>query len=119
MDGINATRTRVYLTLAAIKILQRLRPRLSNVLFLTPRICVKYGLFQHISETAAMQYIAANTSMPVPKVYCAFQRKGNTYIVMQRIAESPTGHNWEQRSEESKERILGQLKGYVNEMRSL
>ena len=118
-DGINATRTRVYLTLAAIKILKRLRPRLSNVLFLTPSICVKYGPFQHISEAAAMQYIAANTSMPVPKVYCAFQRNGNTYIVMQRIAGSPIGHNWEQRPEESKKRLLGQLRGYVDEMRSL
>jgi aminoglycoside phosphotransferase len=117
--AINATWPRVHATLAAIAVLKRLRPRLSSVLFLTPNICVKYGPFQHISEAATMQYIAANTNMPVPKVYCVFERKGVTYIVMSRIAGSPLGHRWEQRSAESKERILKQLKGYVSEMRSL
>ena len=117
--AINTTWPRVHATLAAIAVLKRLRPRLSSVLFLTPNICVKYGPFQHISEAATMQYIAANTNMPVPKVYCAFERKGVTYIVMSRIAGSPLGHRWEQRSAESIERILKQLKGHVSEMRSL
>jgi hypothetical protein len=116
---INATWARVHATLAAIAVLKRLRPRLSSVLFLTPNMCVKYGYFQHLSEASTMQYIAANTNMPVPKVYWAFERKGVTYIVMSRIVGSPVGHQWEQRSAESKERILRQLKGYVSEMRSL
>ena len=117
--SINATWARVHATLAAIAVFKRLRPRLSSVLFLTPNICVKYGSFQHLSEAATMQYIAADTSIPVPKIYCAFERKGVTYIVMSRIVGSPVGHQWEQRSAESKERVLRQLKGYVGEMRSL
>lgn len=107
------------LTLAAIKFLKRRRPRQSSVLFLTRRICVKYGRFQHLSEAEAMQFIASNTSIPVPKVYCAFERKGNTYIVMSRLAGSPIGKNWSQRSDQSKARLLEQLRCYIQEMRAL
>ncbi|EME79021.1 uncharacterized protein MYCFIDRAFT_34938 [Pseudocercospora fijiensis CIRAD86] len=115
----NAPWLQVHLILAAIAILKRFRPRLSSVLFLTANVCVKYGRFQHLSEAAAMQYVAANTSVPVPKVYCAFERKGVTYIVMSRLQGSPIGHRWEHRSEEAKARLLKQLREYVEEMRSL
>ena len=117
--AINATWARVHLTVASIAVLKRLRPRLSSVLFLTPSICVKYGKFEHLSEAVTMQYIAANTDIPVPKVYCAFERKGIVYIVMSRIVGSPVGHAWPQRSESSKKRLLTQLKGHMEEMRSL
>jgi Phosphotransferase enzyme family len=107
------------LTLAAITILKRSRPRQSSVLFLTRRICVKYGPLQHLSGAAAMQFIASNTSIPVPKVYCAFERKGITYIVMSRLAGSPIGQNWSRRSDQSKTRLLEQLRNYIQEMRIL
>ncbi|PGH02261.1 hypothetical protein AJ80_08886 [Polytolypa hystricis UAMH7299] len=117
--SIKASWFRRHLTLVAVAILKHFRPRTSSVLFLTPGICVKYGPFQHLSDAAAMQFIASHTSIPVPKVYCAFERKGITYIVMSRIAGSPIGHNWEQRPEESKAHLLKQLKAYMEEMRSL
>lgn len=66
-----------------------------------------------------MQYIAENTNIPVPKVYCAFERQGVTYIVMSRLSGSPLGHNWEQRPDQSKAKLLQQLKTYVQDMRSL
>ena len=87
-----ASWTRTHLTLVAVAVLKRFRPRISSVLFLTSRICVKYDPFQHLSDAAAMQFIASHTSVPVPKVYCAFHRKGTTYIVMSRIAGTPIGH---------------------------
>ncbi|WEW56704.1 hypothetical protein PRK78_002152 [Emydomyces testavorans] len=107
------------LVLAAIALLKRLRPRRSQVLLLSRRICAKYGKFQHLSEAEAMQLIASNTSIPVPKIYCAFERKGITYIVMSRLDGSPIGKNWSQRSDQSKKQLLEQLKGYINEMRTL
>ncbi|KAI1928504.1 hypothetical protein LOZ65_001997 [Ophidiomyces ophidiicola] len=73
------------LTLAAIALLKRFRPYWSQVLLLTPGICIKYGKFQHLSSAEAMQTIASNTSIPVPKIYCAFERMGITYIVMSRL----------------------------------
>lgn len=66
-----------------------------------------------------MQFIASHTAIPVPKVYCAFERKGLTYIVMSRILGEPIGHNWEQRPEQSKTLLLKQLKAHLEEMRSI
>ncbi|OCK82808.1 hypothetical protein K432DRAFT_415070 [Lepidopterella palustris CBS 459.81] len=91
---------RRHLTLVAVATLKRFRPQASSVLFLTRGICVKYGPFQHLSDAAAMQFIASYTSIPVPKVYCAFERKGN-YI------------------HKSRAQLLKQLKTYLDEMRSL
>ena len=108
-----------HLTLMAIATLKRFRPHVSSVLLLTRGVCVKYGPFQHLSYVTAMQFIASHTSIPVPKVYCAFERKGWTYIVMSRIAGSPIGHNWEQRPAASKAHLMKQLKAYIEEMRSV
>ena len=110
---------RRHLTLIAVATLKRFCPRASSVLFLSRGVCVKYGPFQHLSEATTMQFIASHTSLPVPKIYCAFERNGITYIVMSRIVGSPLGHKWEQRPQESKAHLLRQLKTYMEEMRSL
>ena len=67
-----------------------------------------------------MRFIRQHTSIPVPKVYCAFAHRGETYIVMERIGGQMLGQNWVLgRSAEAKARLLGQLKAYVQEMRRL
>ncbi|MCJ1422036.1 hypothetical protein MMC32_008405 [Xylographa parallela] len=95
------------------------RPRCGNVLFLTSKLCVKYGYFQHISEAITMQFIADHTEIPVPRIYCAFSHKGRTFIVMERINGEYVGNGWLGRSIESREAILRQIKGMVAEMRSI
>ena len=76
---VNDTFFRRFLTLAAIKLLKHVVPRQSVVLFFTSKTCVKYSPFQDLSEASTMQFIAQHTSIPVPRVYCAFQHKGWTY----------------------------------------
>ena len=66
-----------------------------------------------------MQFIAKHTSIPVPKVYCAFKRKGLTYIVMERIDGQMVYLEWPTRTEESKAKILAQLREMIDEMRRL
>lgn len=66
-----------------------------------------------------MRFIAKHTSIPVPKVYCAFTCGERTYIVMERIDGEMVGNGWRFRSAESQKRILLQLKQMVDEMRSL
>ena len=66
-----------------------------------------------------MQFVARNTSIPVPKVYCALTNKGITYIVMKGIAGSMANIGWGFRSPESKMRVLGQLKSMVDQLRNL
>ncbi|MCJ1335943.1 hypothetical protein MMC09_001217 [Bachmanniomyces sp. S44760] len=66
-----------------------------------------------------MQFIASHTKVPVPKVYCAFSRKGRTFILMERIDGNYVGDGWFGRSKESREVILQQVKDMVAEMRSI
>ncbi len=108
-----------YLTLLAIKILERFRPRHGNVLMLTGKLCVKYGRRVDLSEASTMRFISRNTSIPVPKVVCAFTHSGRTYIVMEKINGEIIGSGWLNRSEQSKTTLLAQLAKMITEMREL
>ena len=116
---VKNTFLRRYSTLLAIKILRRIRPRQGTVLMLTGGICVKYGRGVHFSEASTMRFISQHTSIPVPKVLCAFTRAGRTYIVMERIQGDIIGKGWVYRSEDSKARLLSQLAEKIREMRKL
>jgi hypothetical protein len=43
-----------------------------------------------------MKWVAGNTSLPVPKVYCSFEQKGVGYIVMEHIDGEVIARNWRQ-----------------------
>ncbi|KAL4920393.1 kinase-like protein [Aspergillus aurantiobrunneus] len=91
----------------------RIRPRRGNVVMLTSSLCVKYGRRVHLSEASTMRFIAQNTSIPVPRVCCAL------YIVMARIQGEIIGSSWARRSEQSKAKLLSQLKNMVAKMREI
>lgn len=116
---INANAFYRFSTLLAIKIFKHIRLRHGNVLMLTDKLCVKYGRRVHLSEASTMRFISEYTSIPVPKVLCAFVHSGWTYIVMERIQGDIIGSGWVKRSEESKARLLSQLKQMILEMREL
>lgn len=65
-----------------------------------------------------MRFVAQHTSIPVPKVYCAFVHKGDTYTVMSKIDGKMPWHGWKNRTEESKAIILAQLRRMISELRS-
>ncbi|KAL2689382.1 hypothetical protein Neosp_003435 [[Neocosmospora] mangrovei] len=66
-----------------------------------------------------MQFVASQTSIPVPKVYYAFIHKGTSYVVMRHIKGQMVGYDWAHRPEESRRRILEQLRSMVAELRSV
>jgi sugar-specific transcriptional regulator TrmB len=45
---------------------------------LTDKLCVKYGQLVNLSEASTLRFISENTSIPVPKVYCALSHSGRT-----------------------------------------
>ncbi|BCR98955.1 uncharacterized protein AKAW2_40638S [Aspergillus luchuensis] len=108
-----------HIILFAIATLQKIRPYEGSVLMLTDRICVKYGKLVDLTEALTMRFISQNTSIPVPQVLCAFTHRNCTYIVMESIKGIYIGAGWVHRSEESKAKILTQLKSMVEEMRKL
>ncbi|EGY19184.1 uncharacterized protein VDAG_09518 [Verticillium dahliae VdLs.17] len=82
-------------------------------------ICIKTKPDENLTEAHAMRFIASHTSIPVPKVYYAFTYKGDSYIVMRHIKGQMAGHGWLSRTEESKMRILDQLRRMITELRSV
>jgi serine/threonine protein kinase len=116
---IQNTPLRRFAVLAAIKTLGRFRSWRGGALSLTNKICVMYGFGVQMSEAFTLQFIAMHTSIPVPKVYCAFVHKGSTYIVMERLHGDVIGKGWDLRSPDSKDRIFAQLRSMVNAMRAL
>jgi len=117
---INASRARRLCAVAAITLLKRVRPRKGSVLVLSRRLCVKYGDRVDLAEAAAMQFVARHTSIPVPRIHCAFTRRhGVTYIVMEHIDGDDVGRGWVFRDERSKAAIRAQLARFVREMRQI
>ncbi|MCJ1246430.1 hypothetical protein MMC30_003637 [Trapelia coarctata] len=116
---INDTWYNRLLIIAAVKLFENRKNRRGNVLFLSRKWCVKYGKFQHISEAATMQFVAEHTSIPVPRVKCAFKHRKTTYIVMERINGEILGHGWSARSKESKTKILSQLRAMNVELHEI
>nr|POE61749.1 hypothetical protein CFP56_77566 [Quercus suber] len=90
-----------------------------GVLFVSSRRCIKSTSYTNIAEAHAMEFVRQNTSVPVPKVYSAFTFRGRVYIVMERLDGSNAANDWCSRSEESKKRILCQLKAMVEELRKI
>lgn len=117
--AINDTRLRRLLTLLGLKTTARLcRPRGACVR-ISKHLVVKSDRFVDLTEAATMKFIADNTSVPVPKVWCSFVRNGRTYIVMERIQGDCISSGWDDRSKESKGKLLAQLRLLVEQVRLL
>ncbi|CAG7946069.1 unnamed protein product [Penicillium salamii] len=59
------------------------------------------------------------TTIPVPKVFCAFPSSGCTYLVMERIKGDIIGNGRVRRSEESKAKLLSRLAANIRQVRGL
>ncbi|KAI9682366.1 MAG: hypothetical protein M1817_000420 [Caeruleum heppii] len=116
---INGTCLQRFIILTAIKLLKHFRPRMGSVLVLSDQLCVKYGPLRHLSEASTMRFVSQHTSIPVPRVHCAFTHRGWTYIVMERVHGEVVGKGWINRTADSKAKIHAQLKQLIREMRSI
>jgi tRNA A-37 threonylcarbamoyl transferase component Bud32 len=117
---INDTYINQILVLGAVKLCRKLpRRRAGSVCFVSAKICIKVCSGGHLSEASTMRFVARNTSIPVPKVYCAFTYNGATYIAMERIKGDMLAKGWVKRSPGSKATLLAQLRVMVEELRRI
>lgn len=116
---INDSRSKRFTTLMHIKLVRLFRSKQSAVLHLNSKTCVKYGGDIDLAEAHVLQFISANTSIPVPKVYSAFERNGQTYIVMERVKGSKLSNEWHRLSDKVQDQLLSELKDMFEEMRSI
>lgn len=80
---------------------------------------LKAGRRVHLTEGATMKYLADNTDVPVPKVFCSFIHKKQAYIVMERIRGKPLSMCLNDMSEKSLKNLLAQLKRIFSELHAL
>jgi aminoglycoside phosphotransferase (APT) family kinase protein len=70
-------------------------------------------------EAGTMQFVAKHTSIPVPKVHCAFVCKGRAYMVMKRIQGRDLPRAWKELSDKQKNNVFEQLRKMMDKLRSL
>lgn len=123
-NPINDSNVAEYLVLLLSKVigaapLRRFWKRSGSVVFVNSKLCLKCTSFTTLAEANAMAFVREYTSIPVPKVYHAFEHKGLVYILMERISGVSVSREWTQRPEKSKQKILAQLTAMVDELRNL
>ena len=113
------TPLRRFLTLLALKTTARLYRRDWPCFPISKHLIVKTSPFVHLTEAATLQYIAANTSIPVPRVHCAFVHKNRAYIVMERIQGVSFAEAWPSLSAAQLATCFKQLRAMLDELRAL
>ena len=85
-----------------------------------PRSVLKSTSITGIAEAANIEYVARNTTIPVPQIQDVFTIDQKTYIVMDYIKESEElTYSWTSLSAEQQKGIFKELKDYIEQMRAL
>ena len=92
-----------------------------NVYKLNSNTVVKTGDAVRMAEAAAMRFVRAKTSIPVPEVFDAHIEEGTGYgyIAMQYVDGKPLDQAWGSYTEAQKENVVKELKQYMEELRSI
>ncbi|KAF8849680.1 kinase-like protein [Acephala macrosclerotiorum] len=117
--AINNTYLRRFLTRLALHTTAKFFNRDGPCVPISKHKILKTGYSVHLTEAVTMSYVARNTSIPVPKVYCSFLHRNRAYIVMERIQGETLAGAWRNLSKESLGKIFSQLKHMIQELRAL
>ena len=117
--AINNTLVRRILTRLALHTTAKFYSRDGVCVPISKHKIVKTGHWVHLTEGATMKYLAENTTIPVPKVYCSFLRNNRAYIVMERIQGEELPRARKSLSKDSLEGVFVQLRQIIQELRSL
>ena len=82
-------------------------------------LCPKFGDSTTLVEANTLRFIAENTAIPVPKVYCAFTHVDKSYILIERIRGEAMAKRRRSLSENSWASIFNQLRKMIEELRSI
>ena len=82
-----------------------------------PRSLLKFTPVTRTAEAANIEYVARNTTVPVPRVQDVFIINQRTYTIMDYINGLEFSHK--ALSAEQQEAIFEELKGYITQMRAL
>lgn len=111
--------TRALYRAACTRLLSPLFKRNGAIIIVSSSLCIKATHLTRLARANTMEFIRNNTAIPVPKVYCAFERKGRCHILMERLPGTHIAFCWAARSEAGKTRLLEQLRKTIAQMRTL
>jgi thiamine kinase-like enzyme len=117
--AVNNTFIRRIYTLVALKTTARFFKPIGTYIPISKHLVIKAGSYVHLVEASTMLYVAENTSIPVPKVFCSFLHKGRGLHRMERIQGEVITAAWKNLSKKSREKIFRQLKQSIDELRAL
>ncbi|KAF5370998.1 hypothetical protein D9615_010025 [Tricholomella constricta] len=82
---------------------------------------VKHGDASRVRLTDArtLDFIAKNTSIPVPHVHDVFSAHNKTWVIMDYIDAPLLCHVWHRLTKEEQLNSMHQLKGYIDQLRAL
>ena len=73
----------------------------------------------HRAEVDATKYVAANTTIPVPRIYDHWEHGSDGYIVMEFIEGVTLRKAWKTLTSAQRARIMHTLVGYIHQLRAL
>ncbi|KAM0718393.1 hypothetical protein Q7P37_005463 [Cladosporium fusiforme] len=117
--AINNTFSRRLLTRLALKTLGRFYKSDGLCTPISKHAIVKTGFRVHLTEAATMKFVAENTTIPVPKVYCSFVHRGRAFILMERIQGDDIPSAWKRLAEPGRQKVYTQLRGMLQQLRAL
>lgn len=80
---------------------------------------VKYGSGVKLAEAEVMKLVSEKTTIPIPKVEAAYVLEGKGYIIMSYEPGERFDDYWDAASEDVREGLIAQLKGYVSQLREV
>ena len=117
--AVRDTLPRRLLTLLALKTTARLYSRDGPCRPISKPLIVKKSPFTHLTEAATLQFVAAHTAVPVPRVRCAFVRKNRAYLVMERLPGVTFAEAWPKLSAAQVTAVFKQLRAMLAELGAL
>ncbi|OAA53595.1 Protein kinase-like domain protein [Niveomyces insectorum RCEF 264] len=117
--AIKNTFFRRILTLLALKTTARLYRYDGPCIPISRHLIVKSSPFVHLTEGATLRFIAAHTSIPVPRVHCSFVYRNQAYIVMDRLHGVSLAEAYAKLSGDDRKKVFAQLRSICDELRKL
>ena len=81
---------------------------------------VKFGSGDSLlTEARNVDFVAAHTTIPIPRIHEVFRRQTGHVIVMDYVEGVELGIIWKKMTQEQQTQLLNELRGYVQQLRAL
>ena len=91
----------------------------ASIKYLPGMVLKTTGITKGAPEAETLRWIRKHTTIPVPRVYASAEGYGRRYLLMERIKGVCLEYAWRSMDASQRETVIGQLCGYVAQLRAL